>query len=184
MESYKFNKLNCKSIREATKRIQNETGMSFDPREFIDKYLFATIAGVEVIHHNDLLHSMGATLAGASFFAMMDGTKSKSFIVVDDDFINAPANVRKWIAYHEMGHICGGHLNRDCKTLQMDNVKRLVLSCIGVATALELEADSFAIKKTSIVESVRVLNWMKRRMTNINGQMELSSRIRHAMEFV
>ena len=57
------------------------------------------------------------------------------------------------------------------------------MSCIGVASKLELEADSFAINKTSVVESVRVLNWMKRRMSNINGQMELNSRIHHAMKF-
>ena len=183
MENYKFNKLNCKDVKEAAKRIQNETGLSFDVHKFIDKYLFATIAEVKVIHHNDLLHAMGTILAGASFFTMLDGSKSEPFIVVDDDFVNAPANVRKWVAYHEMGHIHNDHMKRDCKTIQIDNVKRIILSCIGVASKLELEADSFAINKTSVVESVRVLNWMKRRMSNINGQMELNSRIHHAMKF-
>ena len=86
MEKYKFNKLNYKDVKEAAKRVQNETGVYFDIDKFIDKYLFATIAGVKVIHHNDLLHAMGATLAGASFFTTMDGTKSEPFIAQSQMF--------------------------------------------------------------------------------------------------
>ena len=112
--------------------------------QFKAQFSKSTGYGIDVIQNDILLHANGFVFAAC--YEYEDDTHK---IFVDRYFMEAPVNCRKFIIWHELGHI--GNSSKGKRTLEC-----------------EFKADAYAASKIGKRNAINALRYMWAKLVNID----------------
>ena len=114
--------------------------------------------GIDIVHDDNFVHNNGVLDAVFAVYAeYTDGTRK---IIVDDAFMQAPKIVKKFIIYHELGHI--------------DNTS------LKYTLDSEFKADAYAASKIGNKVAIFALNymWIYMSKNNITACADIPCRLK------
>ena len=132
----------------------NTTSVGINGKKY--KWEQAQIDGVLYYKANDYIKST------KGMYAMATRSDSGNIILTDNLFEKLSENGKRFVLYHELGHIKNGDLSKVMTEKQAENIRRKRIKKIlrNQVLDLELNADAFAVKKMGKELAIKGLNEM------------------------
>lgn len=126
-----------------------------------------------IVYFNSDLH---VKAFGAKYAFTAKNLFGQLIIFTDDDFETLPEDVRLFTLYHELGHVENGDLERPAEELQKVLRERNRKS----VNEMELKADEYAVRKTSIETALKSMELFKKTVKEMGlPTKEVKQRIKY-----
>lgn len=140
---------------------------------------FLFLQPIETVEDYNVFQSEEIVKSNKYFFSMVDINDN---IVVDNDFMKLSDNAKKFLLYHEVGHIAHKHLKSYSKE-KKGKIQKERKRCIKNNTVhyWEKEADEFVMNNIPGIDCISALNEMKDYIKNRTGitDKEIENRIKN-----